>query len=233
MERLPHHPAIFFALATLALAAGCARTPAPSAPPAAARSLPVPAAYYQGLKQAGQPVLAIDSTRSLIVATVRRAGPFAKLGHDHTVASHHVTGFVAPAAGRADLVFRLDEMQIDEPDLRAAAGLDQRQPDADAITGTRHNMLGPVLQADQHPYVQIRVDRIDAAQVRLTLALHGRTRVLALPVRVHAGDPMTVEGAFTLRQTDFGIQPFTVLGGALAVQDEIGLRYRLVARGMN
>ena len=37
-------------------------------------------------------------------------------------------------------------------------------------------------------------------------------------------------GAFVARQSDFGITPFAVFGGALAVQDEMELRFAIDAR---
>jgi hypothetical protein len=41
---------------------------------------------------------------------------------------------------------------------------------------------------------------------------------------------LLAQGEFPLKQTDIGLQPFTALLGALAVQDELQLQFRLVAR---
>jgi len=41
---------------------------------------------------------------------------------------------------------------------------------------------------------------------------------------------VTAQGTARLKQTDFGITPFTVGGGLLAVDDELVVRYRIVAR---
>jgi hypothetical protein len=38
-----------------------------------------------------------------------------------------------------------------------------------------------------------------------------------------------VSGAFRLNQTDFGIVPLSLLGGAIEVQDAIDLRFRIRA----
>ena len=38
-----------------------------------------------------------------------------------------------------------------------------------------------------------------------------------------------VAGAFTLKQTDFGIVPMSLLGGAIEVQDAVDIRFRLRA----
>ena len=173
----------------------------------------------------------IDASDSLIVVTVRRGGPFARRGHDHVVASHTVTGVVATDLSAAEFSFRLDQMTVDEAPLRAQAGLDT-QPSADAIAGTRTNMLTRVLEADKFPLVQLRaVTGALAGQVRLSITLHGVTRSIDTPVTLNRSDKaITVSGNFTLLQSDFGITPMSVMGGALVVLDPLALRFRIVAR---
>ena len=38
---------------------------------------------------------------------------------------------------------------------------------------------------------------------------------------------LSVQGALVLKQSDFGIKPFSVFGGILAVQDEIVVEFTL------
>lgn len=40
-------------------------------------------------------------------------------------------------------------------------------------------------------------------------------------------DHLTVDGALVLRQSDFGVKPLSVLGGLLAVQDEVIVEFKL------
>lgn len=212
--------------AILALAA--CRAPAPaSAPtpvlppsPVASAAVPLPAAG----------VLSVDSAASLVAITVRRGGPLARLGHDHVVAARTVVGTVDPPRSRAALRFRLDEMTVDEPGLRAQAGLDTALS-AEAIAGTRRNMLTRVLDAERYPWVDIAIERRGPQTVQAAITLHGVTRRYDVPVVVTAtADSLTASGVLSLRQTDFGLVPFAVLGGAMAVQDELALRFTIVAR---
>ncbi|SHG67492.1 YceI-like domain-containing protein [Massilia sp. CF038] len=214
-------------LMTLLLASCALQAPPPVPPPAASPSAPDAPAWYQQAARDGVLVCAIDSAKSLITVLVRRGGPMARFGHDHVVASRSVEGFAAPAAGRADVQFRLDALSVDEPGLRQEAGLDT-QPDADAIAGTRTNMLTRVLDAETYPLVQLHAERstADSQKVNLTITLHGVTKTLAVPVIVESN---TASGAFTLLQSDFGITPMSVMGGAIKVQDELALQFRLVA----
>ncbi|KAB8065108.1 YceI family protein [Janthinobacterium violaceinigrum] len=175
---------------------------------------------------------------SLLTITVRRGGALARLGHDHVVASRTLQGVVAPAPGRAQFQFRLDEMSVDEASLRQAAGL-TTTPSADAIAGTRHNMLVRVLEAERYPWVRIDARRIDARRtgdgdvLDADITLHGVTRTVQLPVRIEMaadGRSLQASGSLLLKQSDFGIVPFAVLGGAMAVQDQMELAFRITAR---
>ena len=190
--------------------------------------MPAPAWQRQGVQ-----LLHIAPDDSLLTITVRRGGALARLGHDHVVASRSLQGVVAPALGRAQFHFRLDEMSVDEESLRQAAGL-TTTPSADAIAGTRHNMLVRVLEAERYPWVSIDARRTGNKEVfDADITLHGVTRTVQLPVRVEQaadGRRLQASGSLLLKQSDFGIVPFAVLGGAMAVQDQMELAFRITAR---
>lgn len=180
----------------------------------------------------GERLLQIDPQATLLTITVRRGGALARLGHDHVIASRTVTGWVAPEPGQADFQFRLDAMTVDESGLRAQAGLDTT-PSGDAIAGTRHNMLVRVLDAERYPLVRVQARLQPGAQAAdAAITLHGVTRTVRVPVRLEqAGDgkSLRASGALVLKQSDFGIVPFAILGGAMAVQDPMELAFDIVA----
>lgn len=217
-----------FLLACAALASCTPLPPAPASAPAPPAAMPAPAWQRQGVR-----LLHIAPDESLLTITVRRGGALARLGHDHVVASRSLQGVVAPAPGRAQLRFRLDEMSVDEASLRQAAGL-TTTPSADAIAGTRHNMLVRVLEAERYPWVSIDARRTGNKEVfDADITLHGVTRTVQLPVRVEQaadGRRLQASGSLLLKQSDFGIVPFAVLGGAMAVQDQMELAFRITAR---
>lgn len=194
--------------------------------------LAFPEAYYRLAQASGKRVLSVDPGRSLVVIEVRRAGSLAHLGHDHVVASHDLRGYVAPDERRADLYVRLDRLVVDEPALRAEARFDT-QPSPDAIEGTRRNMLERVLEVERHPFALIHIEGDgDRLPLHVELTLHGKTRLFAVPAQVEArrdGNEIAISGRLSFRQTDFGIVPMSVLGGALQVRDEVDLRFRVVA----
>jgi hypothetical protein len=58
-----------------------------------------------------------------------------------------------------------------------------------------------------------------------------RWHTLRVPLRYQlTGDTLTVTGEMALRQSELGLTPFTALMGALAVEDEMRVRFRIVAR---
>jgi hypothetical protein len=235
MQRSGLRRASAVAIAACGLLAACADQVARL--PAAGSDHPAgfPGSHYQQLGQRGGAVLQIDPAGSLIVIEVRRAGALAHLGHDHVVASHDLRGYVAPGEGRADFYIRLDQLVVDEPDLRAQAAFDT-QPPASAIAGTRENMLRK-LDAERHPYAMVSVARIvtDATGTRLdaSVGLNGVTRAVQIPVQIEKTvDALTVTGRLALTQTEFGITPLSILGGAIQVQDQVDIRFVIRARGM-
>ena len=185
---------------------------------------------YRLAAAAGKAVYRIDPSTSIVVIEVRRGGSLARIGHDHVVASHNVKGYVLAAEARADLYVPLATLAVDEPALRAAAHFDTTPTEAD-IAGTRRNMLTRVLDVDAYPFARVSVRHADAEHVDADVTLHGVSRVVNVPVRLAIdADRLEVSGDLTLRQTDFGIVPLSILGGAVQVQDALALHFALEAR---
>jgi hypothetical protein len=212
------------------LAAGCAQVP-PSAPPEAARpgAPDLDAAYYRGAAERGARVYRVEPGDSLVVVRVYRGGRLAKLGHDHVVSSREPRGFIDADKGRADLYVAVEGLAVDDPAQRAAAGFESAPSESD-IAGTRSNMLEKVLEAERFPFVVLRVRALEQDTVQAELSLHGVTRPLRIPAKIERGaERFEVSGSFAINQTDFGIAPFSVFGGALAVQDRVDLSFAIHA----
>jgi len=72
--------------------------------------------------------------------------------------------------------------------------------------------------------------KLPQLQAEVEIELHGQRRrqMLALEAWQEEGSWRT-RGAFILRQSDFGVRPYSVLGGLLAVQDELKISFDILS----
>lgn len=158
---------------------------------------------------------------------VFRSGTAARLGHNHVL---RAAGLRVdwPAAGPV-LVFRLDALDIDPPALRERLGPAFASAVSDAgREGTRANLIKS-LDVAAHPEVVVRtlqqLGEGGRRAVEAEVMLHGVTRRQWFVAEV---DGRRARGEVVIRQSDFGLQPFTVLGGLLAVQDALVVQFDLL-----
>ena len=182
----------------------------------------------------------LDPERSDVRFLVYRAGPLASFGHNHVIEAKELSGDVYLAddirASGFSLTLPVAGFTVDDVAARRVEGPDfASQPSAAAIDGTRKNMLGPaLLDAEHFPAVSIRSVKLLGpdwgldATVRITL--HGTARDVTVPIAVeHDGQSLNVTGTFDIKQSDFRITPFSILGGGLQVADTVRIRFHLVA----
>ena len=233
------------ACSLLVFLAACAESPPAGnpAPVGPAASTPADlATTYRPLAGSGGTVYAIDPAASQVRIYAFRGGKAAMAGHNHVISAPEFDGFAyvpdkGMADARFDLQFPLAKLVIDDPTLRQETGGAFATPvSADAVSGTRDHMLGARgLEADKFPLVSIHSARIAGEIPRLaatvSVTLHGVTRELLVPLTVSVkGGVLEADGAFALRQTDFGMQPYSVLGGLLSVLDEVVIEFRLAGK---
>jgi polyisoprenoid-binding protein YceI len=224
--------------AGISLLAGCATREPDAVPPAQA---PVATTVTGGIGlPAGATIFDIDPRRSVVTIRVYRSGPMAKLGHNHVITSAEEAGVAwrgpRPADSGFELKIPIGSLVVDDPAARAAAGPDfEGSVPESAREGTQRNLLRTeVLDVAQFPDVTVRAGGLGGtwqepvAQADVTLK--GVTRRIEVPFDLaDAGGTLTARGTLRLRQTDFGIVPFSVAGGAIQVADEIVLSFGIVA----
>ena len=79
--------------------------------------------------------------------------------------------------------------------------------------------------------VRVPIDAHGAQTLKVRVELLGRSVELTVPTEVSV-EPERVEarGEFELTHADLGMQPFTVMMGALQVGEKLSFSYRIVAR---
>jgi len=234
MNMLWHFLRPALSMLSAALLIACATAPAPQEQAPEAAQWPP----FSG-PAPDETVFRVDRLASQVRIRVDPAGPMARLGHSHVVGGPVISGIIVIGNDNADSRFDLSidatALEVDRPEWRRAQDLEP-ELDASAIQGTRDNMRSArVLDVARHPEIAIRSTAIKGPDwlptVTLRIRLRGEVRELAVPVAVErAGPRIVASGQFDLRQSDFGIQPFSTAGGALRVADRMRIRFRIVAR---
>ena len=205
------------------------------------------------LPPAARPGLPYDivADESLLIVLAYRGGALASAGHNHLIACHALEGsFHVPAdvlQSTFEVRIPVATLSVDEPTLRAhedPGSFPPEVPDA-ARQGTRRNMLGPaLLNAERDPEIVLRSLSLVPAPVpgaageaegsvlaTIESTVAGTMRTIKVPVHYRlAAGTLEASGDMPLRQSDLGLTPFSALLGALVVQDEMRVRFRIVAR---
>ena len=178
---------------------------------------------------------------SLLTILVFRGGALAKAGHNHVIASHSMTGtaWVPEDLARASFEIHVpvNDFTIDEPALRALEGAEfsASVPDS-AREGTKKNLLSePMLDGARFPEIVLRSERMESGLegmlAQVSVSVRGQTRTVTVPIRYELKDnEVRAQGQVALKQTDLGLTPFSLLGGALRVEDEMTVKFSVVAR---
>ena len=199
------------------------------------------ALWAQPAAEADSVLYEIDTANSDIHWLVYSAGPAARFGHNHVISVGDMTGSVLLSAEPEQSQFEIEipvaELVVDDPDLRARQdeGFDS-EPSEDDIAGTRRNMLSErVLDAEQHPFLRITGSGPAGAPgeqiIDATIELLGRSVPVSLPTTVSIdGDTIEATGTFRLTHEMLGMEPFSVMMGALQVGEPLDFSYSIVAR---
>src|SRR5450631_2466447 len=202
---------------------------------------------------AGTAAYSIDSAQSELRLLVYRAGPMARLGHNHVILNRAITGWVdAAAAGlpgsRAcpesasfSLHVPVVDFVVDDARARSEEGQDfSAEVPEEAKSGTRHNMLSAaLLDAERFPIITLTSVGIAQAPdgnlaATLTIGVAGHESTLVVPFMLEISpDRISAAGSVLVRQSDLGLTPISVMLGALQVQADITVRFKFVATAQN
>ncbi|HMH89344.1 MAG TPA: YceI family protein [Steroidobacteraceae bacterium] len=217
----------------LILSACGAPRPRPSAPQPAIH----PASILQALPPPG--AYTIDSQNSELRILVYRAGPLANLGHNHVMVNRGVTGLVQVGSSISSSSFSLkvpvESFVVDDAEARREEGSDfPGDIPPDAKSGTRRNLLSAaVLNAAEFPLITVSSVALsgtpDALSAELTVSVAGHETTISAPCTLQGDEHrLTAAGSMELRQTAIGLAPYSLLHGALQVEDAMQLKFSIV-----
>lgn len=209
--------------------------------PPTAETPPPPVAAEPSASPAGAREYQVVAEESQLQILVYRGGAMARLGHNHVIASHHLSGkvFVTDdvTQWRFDIAMPVNELTIDEPAMREQAGADfpPGVPQT-ARDGTRKNLLSEaLLDGEKYPEIRLRATDVVAAgevfDVGVEITIKDQVRNVRVPVTLERkAGALKARGEFPLKQSDLGFKPFSVAMGTLVVLDEMRIHFEISAR---
>jgi hypothetical protein len=190
-------------------------------------------------------VYRIDENQSELRILVYRAGPLARFGHNHVIVNHGIRGSVNLAEIPGDSVFWLTVpvagFVVDDAQARRQEGADfAGDVPEDAKSGTMHNMRSAaLLNADAFPSIAVRsvagsgaraASGAGASTATVAVSVAGHESTLDVPLTLHADSRrLSATGSLELRQSALGLTPFSLMLGALQVQDAMTIKFDIVA----
>jgi polyisoprenoid-binding protein YceI len=168
------------------------------------------------LSVSGQGVRPIDPQKSKITIYAYKAGLFSFASHDHIIA--------APVSGSIDELKKTVEVELRVDDLQV---IDQDESEKNKVEIRRMMLSDKLLESAKYPVITFRSTAFnqltpDTAEVAGMLTVHGTSRAVSVKV-VKSGDRYT--GSTRLKQTDLGLTPISVAGGAVKVKDEVKIDF--------
>jgi len=164
---------------------------------------------------------------SLLVVKTGKSGLLGFAGHTHVIRAREVVGELVfhPAGPTSSLRLKVPtaKLQVLTP------------PDTAEIRQVTHDMRTEVLHVDKYPEMTFAADSLNARsgkmEMQLVVTMKGVSRKIPVTAAVTIGsDSIRASGTFVVKQTDFGIKPFSGgPAGTVKVADRVTFCFDLVA----
>ncbi len=165
-----------------------------------------------------------------VIIKTGRAGLAARAGHDLTI---EITAWSArvsvPGADAGAISAATVTAEIDLGSLAVREGTGGARPLTDKdrrdIAATARKILGDGDQAVAVFTSSRIIPSPSGGAIEGTVTLHGRSETIRLQLTSPA--PGRYQGSATVRQTAFGITPYSGFFGALKLRDEVGVEFEV------
>ena len=175
----------------------------------------------------------IDRTASRFTVQAFAAGLLSSFGHNPTIG-------IRDFSGEVEFVPRTYDQAHLRVTLRAADLETLDEMKSDDRKKLEQAMYQDILEVRRFPEAvfessAIAVQKLGAdlmlARIAGDLTFHGVTQAQSIEARVtDMGAMLRASGEFSLRQSDYGIKPFSFAAGALRLKDELKFKFEFVAR---
>jgi polyisoprenoid-binding protein YceI len=166
---------------------------------------------------------------------VGKSGFLSALAHDHEIGVKSFTGrVVVPEVGAGGGSIEL------EIDSKSLVVLDKKvsEEDRTKIFNSMHHEVIESAKYQKMTFLSVSVsdvkqtgDNAYSFTLNGDLTLHGVTKRITVPVAATiTPQQLRAVGKYTLKQTDYGIKPYSAAGGTIKVKNEIVVNFDIVAK---
>ncbi|MFT5586631.1 MAG: polyisoprenoid-binding protein YceI [Cognaticolwellia sp.] len=160
------------------------------------------------------------------------------ISHDHVMRASGWTGTATwdptnPENCKIDISVPVDKLVVDPSKLREAVGYDSTLSDGQR-GDVRNNMLSKdQLNSSKYGEISFSATRCKVASegkvdVRGELTIKGNSKPVSLRMTLDAdADSFSAKGGFMVNGSDYGLEPFSAMMGALKNKDELRFTVRL------
>jgi polyisoprenoid-binding protein YceI len=165
------------------------------------------------------------------------------MSHDHVMRASGWTGTATwdpakPENCKIDISVPVDKLVVDPPKLRAAVGYDSTLSDGQR-GDVRKNMLSKD-QLNSSKYSEISFSAtsckvVSGSKVDVSgkLTIKGTSKPITIRMTLDAdAQSYSAKGGFKIKGSDYGLEPFSAMMGALKNQDELRFTVRLSGTAM-
>jgi len=164
--------------------------------------------------------VAIDVAHSNLTVAVGKQGLFSAFADNHVIDAPIASGTYDDAQKAVTLTVDATQMRV----------LDPKAP-ANRRADVQSNMTGPqVLDVNTYRTIVFHSTSITAADsthwtVNGNLTLHGQTHPITFVAML--ADATHFSGSATVKQSEFGITPIRIAGGAVTVKDAVTVTFKI------
>lgn len=171
-------------------------------------------------------VWTLDASHGELLVRTGVTGRAARMGHRLTIAMKRWQATVSWAGSEpatAELTVEVESLEV----LRGEGGVKALSGPEKALV--RSNALRS-LNVDRFPQIRFTAETIeqtaDGYRLTGTLQIHGRTRKRVIDLDTEdLSDSWRMSSQATVRQSDFGVKPYSLLMGSMKVADEVTVSF--------
>ena len=187
---------------------------------------------------APQDVAFLSNKGVLYVQVYKAATLAADLSHDHAI---QAVGWSGKGTWDSEdystcnisIAVPVNNLQVDNPEIRKMAGIEGTISESMRMDVKKHMLSDIQLNAEKYPMISFQSTSCEGSGPSMTLkgnfTMHGTTNAISVPITVSTDTGLSLKGSFPVKGTDYGIEPYSAMFGAVGNQDEMKITFDLVA----